>query len=586
MFDEELDDDLFEEEEDEVIVDTEENDDFFEDDDLYEEEDEEEVIINTDEDNDDFFEEDEDDEEEVIVNTEEDDDNNDLFEEDDDDNDLFEEEEGVEEDEVDSTPLSQGYEEEVSLPILEEEVKQEIKSFTDADFMTLSKTAYTIRQEELIPIKDIAFSEPSKTGRRETITGLVKSIQEMGVCTPIHVLKLKDLDEEELEILQEEGEATPPKYLLIDGLRRTYAALKTGYVDIPAKIWEFKDEDLGQKLAFEIGLWLNRAQKHKWSELWDLYQLLEARSQIKPSMFEFLFQLEPGDALKLKEVMLSEYDEFKQQLLASEKSLEQCYKALMKKRKEEDEMEIADNTGLSDTTEDAEAITDNVQQVNLDDEEVKRLMELNLSGDLVDVSEDDFNELNTEEFIVQDRKKNANSYTDPRNRKAVLIRDNFTCQCCGTGGVAFLDVIVVHHLFPVAYGGPDTINNLICLCQSCHLTLHVAQYNKGRLPMTKEQFDEYSEHEQERIKKILKLGKYAYQASLTTGLTPEEIDKISKAEIVYDKPGIRIQENMSIYKDAKNNTQEVEEAMDKVDGMKDRILKAEAEVKNKLEEED
>lgn len=50
-------------------------------------------------------------------------------------------------------------------------------------------------------------------------------------------------------------------------------------------------------------------------------------------------------------------------------------------------------------------------------------------------------------------------------RQAVLDRDRYTCQFCGrTKPTKFH----VHHIEKRKEGGPDTIDNLITVCPSCH----------------------------------------------------------------------------------------------------------------------
>ena len=441
------------------------------------------------------------------------------------------------------------------------EDEQPTQSFTDTGFLNLTTEAFHIIPAQEVTIKEIAFSEPTKTIRKNTIAGLTKTIADMGVLNAIHVIQLEPLDEEVLEMLREEGEEIPPQYLLIDGLRRTFAALKSNHNTIPANVWVFKDVELGKKLAFELGVWLNRTQKHSWSETWDTYQLLESRTQLRPAMFEFLFQLGAGDALKLKEVMLGEYDEPKQWLLAEEKSLEQCYKALIKLRKEEDDLEKSDTTSFGDTNEEAQQLTQEGVGNSLTDDEVKELIEMGQDTDLMDVSDADFNEMN--EDIVAVQTPGARTRTDPRVRKAVLLRDGFVCQTCGTGGPAFMDVVIVHHKWLVQFGGPDSIDNCITLCDTCHLTLHVIQYNKGRLAMVQSQFDEYPEDQQVRIKRILKLGQYAYSTSQKSGLSTDEIQEIAKAHAyAHRKPGENQAENLSAYLDWKKGSTTVEDQAD------------------------
>lgn len=57
----------------------------------------------------------------------------------------------------------------------------------------------------------------------------------------------------------------------------------------------------------------------------------------------------------------------------------------------------------------------------------------------------------------------------------VKTRDGFTCRLCGdwkgkyyseTGAV--VEDIHAHHIIPKSQGGPDTMENLITLCDLCH----------------------------------------------------------------------------------------------------------------------
>ncbi|MBD0359920.1 MAG: HNH endonuclease [Nitrososphaeraceae archaeon] len=49
-------------------------------------------------------------------------------------------------------------------------------------------------------------------------------------------------------------------------------------------------------------------------------------------------------------------------------------------------------------------------------------------------------------------------------RLQILGRDNYTCCYCGTVNCP-LDV---HHKFPRDFGGEDTEDNLIAVCEQCH----------------------------------------------------------------------------------------------------------------------
>ncbi|AMX85017.1 HNH endonuclease [Geobacillus subterraneus] len=53
---------------------------------------------------------------------------------------------------------------------------------------------------------------------------------------------------------------------------------------------------------------------------------------------------------------------------------------------------------------------------------------------------------------------------DENIRKAVILRDQNTCQKCGRTNCR----IEVHHIIPRRLGGSNSIYNLICLCSDCH----------------------------------------------------------------------------------------------------------------------
>lgn len=60
-------------------------------------------------------------------------------------------------------------------------------------------------------------------------------------------------------------------------------------------------------------------------------------------------------------------------------------------------------------------------------------------------------------------------------RKDVLERDNRECRFCeiteGEHRSKYGRGLTAHHIIPERDGGPDTLGNLITVCQSCHQTL-------------------------------------------------------------------------------------------------------------------
>lgn len=398
-----------------------------------------------------------------------------------------------------------------------------------SNLLKITSDSYT-RKFEKIRLDQIGFTDPVKKSRAETMTGLTSIVKDLGVLDPIDVMTVEDPDDDY-------------KYVLISGLRRVFAALKNGQTEIDAIVWDFKDKDQGNDLALYLGLLLNRTQRRNWGEIWHLYQVLELQSAITPGTLEYLLQLESGDAMKLKDVMLCDYDEVKQALLSGEKNLDGAYKLLAKLRKEEDKLAREDETGVSDTVEGAEEIaSDNVgEQGQLSDQDVMELLEM-VDGVDEDVTDEDFDEVNKGSFEEEGQKVGERHPVDPAIRQGTFQRDNFRCRCCGTGGVAFLGTLVYHHAIPVSARGKDSVANGLTLCDSCHQVLHCAEKAGGKIPMTKEQFEEYSEAEQLRIKRILKFAKVAVEAHKRVGNSRDKIVKEATASGRHRMPGETLKE--------------------------------------------
>lgn len=415
-------------------------------------------------------------------------------------------------------------------------------------FMKLTSDAFKRRYEK-ISIKQIGFTEPIKQGRIRTMTGLTASIKDLGVLTPVHVMTVP-----------EESEDDDYKYVLLDGLRRIFGALKNGQDEVDAIIWDFEDKDKGSDLALALSLMLNRTQRRNWGEIWHLYQVLELQSAITPGTLEYLLQLESGDAMKLKDVMLCEYEEVKQALLNDEKNLEACYKMLAKLRKEEDRLAKDDETGLADTVEGAEELAgDNTgENGELSEQDVLELLDM-VDGVDSDVEDEDFDEMNKGIYSDERQKVGERHPVDPAIRQGTFQRDNFRCRCCGTGGVAFLATLIYHHAIPVHCGGTDSVENGLTLCDSCHQILHCSEKAGGKIPMTKSQFEEYSEIEQERIKKILKYSKIAVEAAKRKGVSRDKIIEEANRSARHRMPGENLRETQAGFAASNKESNDTEE---------------------------
>ena len=56
-------------------------------------------------------------------------------------------------------------------------------------------------------------------------------------------------------------------------------------------------------------------------------------------------------------------------------------------------------------------------------------------------------------------------------REHALVRDKYTCQCCGKKNCR----LEVHHIVFIRNGGSDTLENLITLCEDCHKAVHLGK---------------------------------------------------------------------------------------------------------------
>ena len=70
------------------------------------------------------------------------------------------------------------------------------------------------------------------------------------------------------------------------------------------------------------------------------------------------------------------------------------------------------------------------------------------------------------------------NYGHSSRRKAVLHRDNYTCQCCGKKNCQ----LQTHHIIFRSRGGSDDENNMITLCKECHKGVHAGTVVLNKKP--------------------------------------------------------------------------------------------------------
>lgn len=452
------------------------------------------------------------------------------------DDNLYEGEEESIEDGLHSNPrLQEEYE---STFTNEEKVQHALKD--------INKHSFTL-DVGIVDFNTILVSEPVKNGRKETYSGLTTSVAEMGILSPIHVMVLEGysnwLDN------HEDGEKYEgPMYSILDGFRRVWAGYKNGITRSYAVIWNFGDKDKGVELSNILSLILNKVQRRSWNEIWYMYQLLEEQAQMTPGTLEYLLQLDPGDAMKLKDIMLCDYPEVIEDLTSNKKTLQQCYNTLQKLRKEEDKLLKDDNTGIADMEQADGTIEKGGDQV-LSNEEVNEILEMgdNFDGDL---SDEDFGGMLDNDDGIYDRQKVGERHPlDPILKAKTMERDHFTCQCCGFGEesgasrIVAMSVLQSHHRIAVCHQGPDSEANIVTVCMICHTLCHLTERRGLKLGITKEEYDKMDSHEQQRYKKIMALARTDWEAAKRLGKTKEQIMEENKGYSKFKMPGTDLAEN-------------------------------------------
>lgn len=415
--------------------------------------------------------------------------------------------------------------------------------------LNLKQSSFVLQHGE-VNFDDLSFTEPIKKSRKETYLGMTTSIKELGILTPIHVMVTESYADWLDGDMEEEFVGF--KYVVIDGFRRVYGGIKNNITSCRAVIWEFEDKDLGSQLITALSRLLNKVQNHSWSEVWYLYQILELQTSMTPGTLEYLLSLESGDAMRLKDIMLSDYPEVRDELLGNKKTLSQCYNMLQKLRKEEDQLMIDDTRGISEV-DSAEDIVDKENKGTLSDNEVMEILDMidDFSGDLTD---EDFDELAGNNLDDERQRVGERHPLDPALRAAVLARDEYCCQVSGRGKGLPADVALailnVHHLIPVHAGGTDSIDNLITISLDAHTLVHIIERRNGKLGMSKDDFDKLSPDEQEYFKRVMRIARVAVEANRRVGNSKEKIKKATSDNMRFKMPGAVLKENM----DAVNNS--------------------------------
>ena len=96
------------------------------------------------------------------------------------------------------------------------------------------------------------------------------------------------------------------------------------------------------------------------------------------------------------------------------------------------------------------------------------------------------------------------------------------------GGPEYVDVNDFHHVVPVFLGGPDTVDNAICVCVKCHKLIHL--YARGQLHLVN--IDKMSEQEKKKFKRIIKYGEIIREGIARKGMKLEEYRKKDNIRVI------------------------------------------------------
>lgn len=417
-----------------------------------------------------------------------------------------------------------------------------------------------------VDMDNIAIAS-ARIRKDKTFMSLQKSIRNTGILEPLVVAPLR----------------TSGYYVLIHGYRRFQAGLREGIKVFPCVI----NNRIKTSEIPIIEAIYNHTKSYDMAEIKSYIEYLEKDKGImSSSMIEFLCQLSSGDYAKLRDIWDDNDPDIVEKLMNGAFTITQAFNALEKRRKKETK-EQKEIKAAEKAYESKESVLDDVGQagdmgdknVALSDDEIKEMsldptkLDEDLDEKSLDEMVDEGKEMEGFEAHQQDPKKRE--IIDPAIRKAVMSRDNNTCQCCKRGGPDYVDILDLHHIVEVYLGGKDTVENGIAVCLNCHKQIHLYAFNKLHipksktdeelkteleqqivaenarrktkdiLPMTdkeeedfKEQFNALYKQEQDKYKRIVKLGNVIREGMQKKGIKLEEakkehpIDKIGR-----QKPG-------------------------------------------------
>ena len=413
--------------------------------------------------------------------------------------------------------------------ILKESVKERVDLFENA--FTDFEVVKPFISLEKVNVEDIIV--PPNRARKQGLKGLKASVAQLGVLVPPSLMRTEN----------------KKKYILINGIRRVHAALKNGFTELQSLVYNFDDSAKAKKAIPYLELILNQYEPYTIGEVWDTSQFLESKMvNFSPELIEYLLNLRPGEYTKLVEVMrASESDmiDIRDQLLEGTITINQAYKKLDMIRKKVTRQELLDQKeelmfsvgetgGFDEAVKVVENSTEPMKREGLEDDEIAALLNLaNCNMETLDLSE--IEEIDRTSEIRQNKKQVSRDKkpVDPALRKARMIKDGYSCQCCtDIDGEEHMYILDFHHVVPVSLGGVDSMENGITLCLNCHQLVHL--YASGDLFLGKLE----DKKEIMKFKKVLTLGNTIIDAMKKLHMPKEEFKKLENPHFVARKfPG-------------------------------------------------
>ena len=376
-----------------------------------------------------------------------------------------------------------------------------------------------------VPIENIMI--PQRIRKSGSIDSLVQSIKSTGLLYPIVLAPLM----------------TAGQYVLIAGFRRLTACAKAGKSTIPCLI----NNNISTPEIPVVEAMYNHNKPYTMEEIIGYINYLEKEKGITSSnMIEYLLQLNSGDYTKLKDILNDNDPDIVDKLYNNQMTIGEAFRKLEQRRKkesaEEKEQRKAEKVyGESDDATIVEGVGDVSVGEPLSEEQVSRLEEkISDYTDVEDIPEEKLTEMIDEANRIPGFEANKQDWKNrerlaPELRKAILARDENTCQVCKEiSGQEYTEVLDVHHIQEVYLGGDDSEGNLITCCIVCHKLIHM--FARGTLYMRP--YSEMSESEQNKFKRIVKLGTKIRLDMKAKNMSREQLKKVDNADTIgRTKPG-------------------------------------------------